>query len=216
MKMKIPFIAFAAVALPFAGLTIYKYGTKPPREPETWLLDMLPTSLNDYSLQRDTFNSPVSYRMDDSTYDTLEPIGIGCQIWNTPKGPFDVVVIAGDSMAAFHDQQICFKAQGWDIEKVTKRTLKTESHGDIPFTVMKLHRQDGNRYGIYAFRSPTGFMGYEMAKFGWMLNEIKPGTPGVGYSYRFIGLDPRATEDDVFNFAKEYLARAKESSKGVL
>ena len=66
---------------------------------------------------------------------------------------------------------------------------------------MELERGGGTKkYGIYAFRSPLGFMTHSNADFGFMMNEIQTGQPGIGYSYRFIGMSEGITEDQVFDF----------------
>lgn len=217
MDIKKIFIPFMVVSVPFMGLVMYKntLGNEPDK-PEPWLYAMMPDYMEGAAM-RQSMEDKISYRMDESTYKTLSPIGIACQVWQTSEGDFDVVVIAGTSMKSFHDQQICFKAQGWNIRELRTRVLETESHGAIPFTVMELDRKDNNiRYGIYAFRAPTGFASHGKADYGFMINEIQTGRPGVGYSYRFIGMSDGISEDELFDFAKRYLETAKDASGGIL
>lgn len=215
--MKKVFIPFVAITVPMTALVIWKYYSPSADLNEEWLYEMMPAEMESAQMRQSTLGETVTYRMDESTYEVLEPIGIACQIWSTPEGEFDVVIIAGESMKSFHDQKICFNAQGWNIRDLRQRILPTESHGDIPFTVMELDRRDGNvKWGIYTFRPPTGFGDFRTADLGFMINEIKTGQPGTGYSYRFIGMSDGLTEDQVFDFAKRYMERVKESSNGIL
>ena len=90
------------MAVPFAGLTIYKntLGQEPPK-PESWLYEKMPVSMEGASLKQSLKSEVVSYEMDEDTYEVLDPIGIACQVWDTPEGEFDAVVIAGTSMKSF-------------------------------------------------------------------------------------------------------------------
>ncbi len=218
MKLKPVFIAFAVVTIPMAALTMQKFYTKTPRvHDDQWLYESMPTELDKSTVRQGDDVPNISYMMDEKTYETLDPIGIAAQVWTTPVGQFDAVIIASDSIKAFHDQRICFNAQGWVIKDLKVREVDVPSHGMVPFTVMTLDRNDGDtKYGIYTFRPPIGFTSYEKAKIGFLLNELKTGQPGLGYSYRFIGMSSGLTEDQVIDFAKEYMAAAKKSSGGVL
>lgn len=218
MKLKPVFIGFAAITIPLAAMTMMKFYTKTDRVHDAqWLYENMPMEMDQSSVRSSDEAPNISYKMDEKTYETLDPIGIGAQVWTTPKGQFDAVVIASDSIQAFHDQRICFNAQGWIIKSLKVRNVDVPTHGMVPFTVMELERDGGGtKYGIYTFRPPIGFTSYERAKIGFLIHELKTGQPGMGFSYRFIGMSNGLSEDDVIDFAKEFMANAKESSKGIL
>lgn len=211
------FAALGIIALGTTGVLANSFGDKKAGKTEDWLYSLMPESMPESSLMQSLDDSRVTYKMDKSTYETLDPIGIACQQWRTPTGNYDAVIIAATQMGAFHDQQICFRAQGWNILTVKNREVETKSHGSVPFTVMELENNLGaKQFGIYAFRPPGGFSGYANGDIGFVKYELSTLKPGIGFSYRFIGLDNDQTEDDVINFAKTFLEDAKESSNGVL
>ena len=53
--------------------------TNGARPPESWLVDMVPTKVGDFQLEANGTGSKCSYRMNDSTYKELDPIGIVAQ-----------------------------------------------------------------------------------------------------------------------------------------
>lgn len=185
---------------------------------EPWLWEMMLTELHGYRVQPSDLGENITYKMDKVSYDVLDPIGIACQRMTNEYGQmFDVVIIAGDSMNAFHDQQICFNAQGWDIKEMKGVMLESEYRGQVPISMMTITRDDGpEQYAAYFFRSPSGFVSYNRAKIDFFMHRLKKGKPGMGFSYRFIGLSPDMTEEDVTRFATQYLDKLYETTDGEL
>lgn len=194
------------------------------RPPESWLEEKMLTDVGDFTLwQPMSFDSKVSYKMDERSYEILKPIGIACQRMKDSRGrDLDVVVIAGDSMEAFHDQKVCFAAQGWTLQpdekgnEVEAGTMKTKAYGEIPVSWMRLTRDgQATRYAVYIFRDPNGFNTYDGAKWGFMKAKIQhPFSPIKGFSYRFIGLTEDFTKEEVEAIAVEYLDRLAETTHG--
>ncbi len=192
---------------------------KPERPTEASVENMMLTELGDYQLQPKEFDSKISYKMDETSYEVLDPIAIACQIFEDSRGEqVDVVVIAGDSSQAFHDQQICFKAQGWELKLVEERKLKTKAHDEIPVSFMTIKRPNSHeRYAVYAFRSPIGFQTYSQQKFGWVQAKLLDPFGGKkGYSYRFIGLTDGLSQEDVMKFATDYIDQLDATTDGLM
>lgn len=185
---------------------------------EAWLVNMMPTELHGYKVLPSEFGENISYKMDESSYEVLNPIGIACQrMVNDRDLAFDVVVIAGDSMNAFHDQQICFNAQGWEILETSLIDIPTETRGKVRSFMMKIQQEDTGVFtALYMFRSPNGFVSYNQAKVDFFMKRLFSSKPGLGFSYRFIGLSEDLGEDDVVRFASQYLDKLNETTHGQL
>ncbi len=195
-------------------------GKKPQREiKESWVEEKMLTEVDDFQLLPKEFGSKISYKMSEDSYKVLNPIGIACQVMEDDAGRrIDVVVISGRSMEAFHDQQICFRAQGWDLLDQGERKIDTKSYGQIPAAWMKI-QQRGQlpRNAMYLFRTGEGFSSYGQAKWDFLLGNVKrPFQEQIGFSYRFIGLTPDVTEDELVKFGAEYLDKLNDSTKGVM
>lgn len=187
--------------------------------PETWLEEKMLTEVDEFQLIPKEFGSTITYKMSDVSYEVLEPIGIACQRMEDLQGrAIDVVIIAGHSMKSFHDQQICFKAQGWNMLTTEQRTMDTKSHGKIPYSFMSVSmRGELPKPAMYLFRTPLGFADYAGARMGFLQGKLKdPFATQVGYSYRFIGLTPDVSEDELRDFAADYLDKLDEQTKGVM
>lgn len=216
--MKNLLIAIGATCLILGGAK--ELGKRPPEKlEETWLTEKVLESVGDYQVAPKEFGSKVTYRMSDETYEVLDPIGISCQIFESPLGKrIDVVIIAGHTMQSFHDQQVCFKAQGWNILKTETRMIETESHGKIPASWMTIEqRGESPKPAMYLFRTPKGFDSYQGARWGFLVNKIeKPFETQMGYSYRFIGLTSDVTDDELIDFAADYLDELDRETNGVM
>lgn len=187
--------------------------------PESWVEQKMLTENDGYTLRPDTFDSKISYKMDKTTYDLLKPIGIACQLMESPDGKqIDVVAIAGESMESFHDQRVCFNAQGWELLVVEERFIETKRHGKIPVSWMTIRKPGAlPREAMYIFRHPEGFSSYDQAKWGFLKSKIKaPFERQIGYSYRFIGLTPDIDAQQLTDFAIKYLDTLDETTNGVM
>lgn len=219
--MKKHFIVVAAL-LGVAATASMLYTVPYERPDENWLEDQMITEIGRYELDRDPDqygDRPITYRMDEVSYETLDPIGIACQrMTDGGNKAFDVVVIAGDSMKAFHDQQICFNAQGWNIVSTETIYLESELRGKMPAFLMEINREKGDptRWALYMFRAPGGYKTYNWAKIDFFMHQLSSGKPGLGYSYRFIGLSPDMSKEDVIAFSVNYMDKLYEETDGAV
>ena len=214
-------IYWALVAL-FLGFGAYRiFGLKIQNfqmKDEAWLYSIVPDQVDTYSVVPGPVNSKISYRMDDKTYKELKPVGISGQTFRGPNGTVDAVIVAGDRMESFHDQRWCFKAQGWDVSDEKFLTLNIPDYGKVPMYWMTLKREgEPPHRAAFTFLTPEKFRtNYQAGQVDYILKELQTGHPNVGFSFRFIELDPGMGDDEFVRFIHGFFREAKKSSNNVL
>ncbi len=188
------------------------------RPPESWLVDMVPSQVGDWRLIPLVQGSKISYKMDDMTYEELNPIGISCQRFTNGVRDFDVVVIAGDTMQSFHDQRWCFVAQGWTIDKEDFVDIPTKSRGNLPGFLVQISRPGKPpAWALFTFQGPGKFHSTTPeASKDYFWNEILRGKRHIGFSYRFIPQYTDSLPEEVISFASKFLDEAYKTSDGKL
>ncbi|MCU0317333.1 MAG: hypothetical protein MUC92_12145 [Fimbriimonadaceae bacterium] len=176
---------------------------------EKGLHDILPTEAGGATLVRGTESHPnVTYRMDDKTYEELVPLGIGGQHFRDSEGRiYDVVVIAGARMESFHEQQWCFAAQGWSIPKQGQYRVNTSGYGPIDMWLMTIQQPSRQPlHAAYTFMTPRAFRtDFSQGQRDFLLKAVTTLKPHVGYSFRFIALDPSTPQEDFTAFVVSYM-----------
>jgi hypothetical protein len=151
-------------------------------------------------------NPEQSYRMPESTYDSLQPLGIVSRVFEGGKKRFDAVLIAGDNADAFHDQRACFTAQDWTVleEKVVTVDL---DRGAAEAVQIEVEREGQKALALFAFRGPSGKVGadFQAMWLDFLWSEVKTGRVQEGQFFRVIALHPHSTEDELRGFAAEFI-----------
>ncbi|MBS1713867.1 MAG: hypothetical protein JST30_05975 [Armatimonadetes bacterium] len=215
---KTPFIALAALLAAGGVVNNVSSITAGNKKPESWLEDHMPTAVGDYTLEA-TGGSKVSYRMDKSTYEELDPIGIAAQRFKGPAGAgFDAVTIAGDGMKSFHDQRWCFNAQGWTIVESKETVAPTKAFGNVPVTLVKIERAStGAQYAVFTLRGPSGFHSdIPSASKDWFWYEFLKMKKYTGFFYRVMPTTGGMTADQVLTFTGSYIDAANDAIKDAL
>jgi len=189
------------------------------RPPESWLLAMVPTQVGEWELDRALGpDQPVSYKMDEITYNELDPIGIAAQRFRFGGLEMDAVVIAGNQNESFHDQRWCFEAQGYELRESSTDSIQTKVAGEIPVQLVQISKGGmPPTYALFTFQGPTKFhattfeMGRDYFVAGMSANSLQK-----GFFYRFIPLYTGASKDEVKSFAAAYIDTAAVTSKGIL
>ena len=101
----------------------------------------------------------VSYQMDKASYDILKPWGICARVFTSGNEAYDMVAIASNSKESFHDPQICFKAQGWNLTNQRDDVIKTKTRGDVPVTLVDMEQRGDKRVAMYFFKLTKGYYG---------------------------------------------------------
>ena len=177
-----------ACLVPAAFYTTYSRAQPHVQRNEAWVESRVPTEVAGYTFLPSTDDPLVSYKMDETTYRELEPLGIVAQVYEDNKAAqYEVVVIAGDRMANFHDQRVCFVAQGWNLTKNDIGKLSTSTFGDVPvldLTVTKDGR--GQRPALFMWRSSRQFTNdRKVAKSDFFLDGLLGKPNMVGYRWIF-------------------------------
>ncbi len=188
---------FAHLATPPAG----------PPKTEAW---MERTALKEFGSFKmasyDQGDPEVSYKMDAATYKELAPYGVVARDLSDGNRTFDVVLIASQAKASFHDPRVCFTAQGWQLEQEAKAMAPTASRGDVPVSVAQMKTENGELWAAYFYRGPYGFAAttndLKLQMFRYSLTNEKNAD---GVFYRFIAEDPSSTKEDLVKFIATYL-----------
>ncbi|RYG25083.1 exosortase-associated EpsI family protein [bacterium] len=212
-------VVFAVIVFAFAGLIrIAIPRTKYDPKTETWLESQAPVAFNGYTFAPSGTNAQQSYKMSESTYETLNPYGIVARVFSNGKHTFDTVLIAGSSGKSFHNPKVCFTSQGYTITDTRTEMVQSKKHGQVPVTVAVMKSEkgnDGNGVAVYFYHTPLGFRALttEIRKDLIIAKALrKPNLDGV--FYRVIGLSKDTTEAETLKFVGEFLDAANESSKG--
>jgi hypothetical protein len=181
------------------------------RQPdEAWLESVTPEEVDGMEYFSSKENPEQSYKMSAETYTMLNPSGICSRIFDSGKGRYDAVVIAGDNADSFHDQRNCFSAQGWEIVADDQTTLEVPGAGTVPAVQLELNGPNGRAWAIYCFRGPSGKV---TSQFGtlwrdFFFGELKTGKVQQGQFFRFIALDGDESPDKLKEFAGKFMAQA--------
>lgn len=157
---------------------------------EDQIEQMAPTEvLGEYYLEG-VGDPAQTYKMDEVTYRVLGPLfGIVCRKFEIDGDIYDAVVIASRTKDSFHDPNICFAGQGWQIEKREEITVKTDTRGDIPLTLIQAYNTERKYRQIAAFtyKGPDGFVANtNVLKFQFLMEEMRLGNRLDGVFFRFI------------------------------
>lgn len=214
-------VAIALVAMLAAGVwanffaVLSGYERPTENELETWV----PRQVGDYKMIAGDEDPNQSYKMDELTYEILNPFGIVARVLDNGQQRFDVVIIAGDNADSFHDQRACFRGQGWEIKDAKDVMIETEERGEIPFVLIDIKRQDGmESKAAYAFQGPSKEIYADDFRMwqDFMISELTSGVPKPGYFYRFIPMSQDVTEEELREFIALYMDEAYRYSDGRL
>jgi hypothetical protein len=182
---------------------------------EQWMKDHAPATVADYRFQTSADDPQISYRMDDSTYEMLNPFGIVARTYYNMGRQFDVVLIAGNDKENFHDPHVCFNAQGWTFLEDKVIQIPTKTRGTISATYARISQRGRDSITVFFYRGPKGFypstpnLGMAML-LGPLMGDFK--TDAV--FYRFMPMYDGATPEDVIEFVGKYMDEAGKASDG--
>lgn len=213
LRKRIYFLA--AVLLLVGGFNVYT-GTMESEsdKDEAWMEQRAPDMVGDMNYLPSRDNSEQSYKMDEKTYELLAPFGIVSRVYSGKAGSFDVVLIASNSRASFHDPRVCFSGQGWTILSEKEAKVDTETRGVVPVTVVEMKSPKTQQIAAYFYRGPSGFNATTLSlKWDMFMQKLYGRSDTDGVFYRFIPQDPACTEDELKAFIAKYMEAAKEASE---
>jgi Protein of unknown function (DUF3485) len=201
--------AYVFTALMLAGGAWAYLGTGGSRagKTENWMEIHSVSKFDQYHMVSGNSPDPlVSYKADKGTYDALEAYGIVARVFSNDRLSFEVLLIASQAKASFHDPRVCFTAQGWQFTEEKAVETPTKHRGMVPVTIARIRSDEGNRWAAFCYRGPDGFasstnqLKYQMFKYSLLQS-----TSSDGIFYRFIAQDDRITRQQLQGFISEYL-----------
>ena len=126
---------------------------------EDWMEKTIPEEIPGYRFSMSSKQHPM-LKMDKNTYDILDPFGIVVRQYVGPSDgrTYETSIIAGNSRKSFHDPQICFSAQQWQLIDPRRRDVELPSlGGTIPATVMAIDRNGVRGVAMYFYGGPGGW-----------------------------------------------------------
>lgn len=206
-----------------AAAVIFAFGlanqfVAPPRSAvvnEAYMAARAPESVGPYRFISSPDVPGQSYRMGQSTYDTLQPSGIIAREYQSGNKIYDVVLIASDSGQSFHDPQVCFTASGWNITEGRQVKVPTQSHGEIPMTFVKMKGNEGEKSALYFYRGPYGYESVaRKMRLEMVAGQLIHIRNDQGVFYRFIPMSEGISDKELLDFASKYVDEANRVSGG--
>ncbi len=187
---------------------------KGPERTEPW---MQKTAITRFGKYKTESNLPgdVTYKMDKTTYDALQPFGIVARIMDDGRKGFDVTLIASANKNSFHDPRVCFAAQGWELSQEQPVKIETQTRGIVTATVTQLKGKDGVKWGAFFYRGPEGFSPTTLGlKWQMFKRQMFHGENAEGVFYRFIPSQSDTTKEELAAFVRDYLDASNGPTKG--
>jgi len=187
------------------------------RRDEAWLSAKVPDEVAGYRFQPGADDPKCSYKMDETTYNVLKPNGINARRYGLGARTYDVVVIESNNGDSFHDPTVCFTSQGHEIVSQESARVKTRTRGEIPITLLQTKSEAGVRWAAYTYQGPSGMKEAPMPLLlDLFVTELRTSKVPAGVFYRFMGLSPVGSRDELLAFTAEYFDRVHETSDGIL
>lgn len=206
--------ALGAIFLLAGGVYQISGAAKGPERTEKWMEETAISNFGNYRTQTDR-QGGVTYRMDKTTYETLQPFGIVARIMSDGNQGYDVTLIASANKASFHDPRVCFSAQGWELSDEQATTIETKTRGPVVATITKLKGKDGIKWGAFLYRGPDGFTPTTLGlKKQMFLRQLVRGEPSEGVFYRFIPSQNDTSKEQLVAFIRDYLDASYQPTHG--
>jgi hypothetical protein len=154
--------------------------------------------------------------MDEMTYDELKPFGIVARVFEHDRKRFDVVLIASADRTSFHDPRVCFRGQGFLLEKEREEVVQTKTRGTIPVTFAEMKNPQGTQsIAAFFYRDQDGFYPNPQAmSMAWLKRAFFKLQSSEGVFYRFIPMHDGATVEELKRFIQLYMDEAPNVSGG--
>jgi len=208
------YIVSGALVLCFAGFQFTKAQQGPKRD-EKFMEKAAPERVGDRTYIHSNANPEQSYRMDQTTYDILQPYGIVCRAYTDGSNSIDAVLIASRDKDSFHDPHLCFGGQGLVSEEEHVAMAKTQSLGDVPVRVARFKSESGTQLTGYFYKGPEGYKASNSElKIDIFKYQLVKGQNPEGVFYRFMTNAQTTNEEKFLKFIGEYMDAAHKSSNG--
>jgi len=178
-----------------------------PAKTEQWMESNSVKSFGKYKMSDVDASDPlVSYKVDKSTYETLGAYGIVARVLGSGNEAYDVLLLASNAKASFHDPHVCFSAQGWQLNDEENVKISTKTRGQIPLTVSRIHSDYGDRWAAFCYKGPSGFASStNMLKLQMLEYSLVNSESSDGIFYRFIAQQDSVSRQQLLDFVAKYM-----------
>jgi hypothetical protein len=175
-----------------------------------------PTAIGKFVFEENKETPGKSYKMDDRSYELLQPFGIVPRRYSDGDKTFEVLLISSNTKESFHDQDVCFPGQGMTPIGDKVHRIEMEGRGVVPVVVSKYKKGENTIISAYIYRGPGGY--HESPQgLAWamLMNALTFARESNNSNfYRFMPLFPDATDEETLDFITKYMAEAAKTSNG--
>lgn len=186
------------------------------KKDEVFMEKAAPTLVNNFKFEPSHDYPMCSYKVDKVTYETLNPFGAVGRIYSDGKESYDVLLISSNDKNSFHDNRICFQAQGYTITGQSTETIDTP-RGPVPVTLVEVtHVERGKMIAAMFYKGPHQKwypLNYDLT-WAMFLEQLKMGDNLDSTFYRVIPMFANPNKERLLAFIKDYVVAAEKSSNG--
>ncbi|MEQ1822606.1 MAG: hypothetical protein ABL949_08855 [Fimbriimonadaceae bacterium] len=211
-------ILVVSAVIGLAGAFIQSQGVAggSPGKDDDYLEGISPKAIGPYTFIPSSTDPGRSYEIQKDVRDTLKPFGIVPRVYKDSRTSrqFEVLIISSNTKESFHDQRVCFPAQGNTPLKEEIVQLETADRGTVPVTITKYP----SLVTAYLYRGPENryFARPQELTLHMLKTVLMGGTNLDSKFYRFLTNDMTVKDEELLAFAREYLDTVYKTSKGTL
>lgn len=216
-RLKTQAYIVAGMALAFGLFVNLMPRAKYEKKTEEQMEKMAPDIVAGASFLPGSPNPEQTYKMDERSYQVLNPFGMVARKYAAGPHLYDVVLIASNDRGSFHDPRVCFSAGGYELANQTVIEVPTKTRGIVPVSYTTLRGSQGQAEMIaaYTYRGPYGFTAApQTLKIGILRAEMLLRTDLDAVFYRFMADSRSTTKEELLKFIGDYLDAANASSEG--
>lgn len=206
-RMKLPMAVLLVFAIGMAvAVNVIKQPEGAKGEPT---LHKLSLNLGDWGGQK--------YEMDKASLDELKPDEYAAiQYRDNDGNSGDLTIIAGSHTGAFHNPEVCFRAQQWEFTENAASSLAVPGMDrEIPIKRVGLnHRITGQKaVGLYFYKTPYGLFADTTPARIWLFFARVLGVQQKSYFVRVLVLSSGGNKEKDFETLEQFAIEVLESTR---
>ncbi len=213
-------VLIVSVVIGLTGTFIQMQGVaRAEGKDDDFLEKISPAAVGEYTFMASTDDPGRSYPISKEVIETLKPFGVVPRIYKDSRTnrQIEVLLVSSNTKESFHDQRVCFPAQG--NTPLPEELLEIDTdRGPLPITIAPYDTPRGKMLTAYLYRGPNNryFHRPGQLTFAMLMTALKGGTNLDSNFYRFLTQDADVTKDDIMAFARDYFNAASKTSNGYL
>ncbi len=209
----------AGLFIVIGGMLAFAGRPQQVKREETWIAKQLPEKVGPFQMVPNAEREfeYCTYRMNESTYKTLQPWGIVARVFTKGDESYDVVVIGSNAKESFHDPKVCFGAQGWVLGPERVEYIDTKSRGQVPVSVVEMTNQGKKTLAVYFYKTVSAGFTASSQTLRWDMLKHKLVNMGKDDEGAFLRIIPTHDNPDLGKlkqFIGDWLDEANTTSNG--